>query len=71
MLKKSQNITVSGTSQTEDGQIIGYFTANLADDGTASTSATIADRELYSDNIAAYKADRNEFSVYVDSLVDG
>lgn len=71
MLKKSKNISVNGTSQTEEGEVIGYFSASINDDGTTSTSATISDKELYAQNTAAYKADRAEFVDFIDELADG
>lgn len=70
MLTKSKSVSINGTSQV-DGQIIGYFSANISEDGNVSSSATIADRKLYEVNKAAYKADRDEFNDYADGLIDG
>lgn len=74
MLKKSKNISVSGTSVIEaDGaeKVIGYFNAGIAGDGSINSSSSIASRELYEANKAAYRADRDSFDAYVDELVDG
>ena len=49
MLTKSKSVSINGTSQV-DGQIIGYFSANISEDGNVSSSATIADRKLYEVN---------------------
>lgn len=74
MLKKSKNISVSGTSAIEvDGaeKVIGYFNANISEDGNINSSASIASRELYEANKSTYRADRDSFDAYVDELVDG
>lgn len=70
MLTKSKSVSVNGTSQI-DGQIIGYFSATISEDGNVSSSSTIADRKLYEANKTVYKADRDEFNDYVDGLIDG
>lgn len=70
MLIKSKSVTVSGTSQTEDGKIIGYFNGSISGDGNVSVSSTINDRELFEENKAAYRADRADFNEFVDGLVD-
>lgn len=71
MLTKTQTITVSGTSKTEAGEVIGYFTGNIAQDGSVSTNSAIRDRTLYDLNKSTFRADRDEFTDYMDSLVDG
>lgn len=70
MLVKSKSITVSGTSQTEDGKIIGYFNSNISGNGNVSISSTINDRELFEENKVAYRTDRADFNEFVDGLVD-
>ena len=70
MLIKSKSITVSGTSQTEDGKIIGYFNGNISGNGNVSISSTINDRELFEKNKDAYRVDRADFNEFVDGLVD-
>lgn len=74
MLRKSKNITVSGTSVVEvDGveKVIGYFNANISEDGNINSSSSIASRELYEANKSTYRADRDSFDEYIDQLVDG
>ena len=71
MLTKTQTITVSGTSKTEAGEVIGYFTGNIGQDGSVSTNSAIRDRTLYDENKSTFRADRDEFTDYMDSLVDG
>lgn len=70
MLVKSKSVTVSGTSQTEDGKIIGYFNGSISGDGNVSVSSTVNDRELFEENKAAYRADRADFNEFVDGIVD-
>lgn len=71
MLTRTQTITVSGTSKTEEGEVIGYFTGNIAQDGSVSTNSAIRDRTLYDLNKSTFRADRDDFNDYMDSLVDG
>lgn len=71
MLTKTQTITVSGTSKTESGEVIGYFTGNIGQDGSVTTNSAVRDRTLYDDNKSTFRADRDEFCDYMDSLVDG
>lgn len=69
MLKTNKTTNVDGTSMIDE-KIIGYFHATINEDGEASTSASIADSELYTANKTTYKADRTAFYNMIDELVD-
>lgn len=73
MLSTTKTISINGTSSVEVNGVktpVVYFNAQIQADGKYNVNYSVQNDELYKENKATVKADRDEFEAIVESLTD-
>lgn len=71
MLSTTKTININGTSSIEVNGVktpIAYFNAQVGDKHNINYS--VQDEELFKENIATFKSDRDEFETFVETFTD-